>query len=468
MANMRAAPSLDRAIFILLVIGLALAPAWFGSNFLGAWGFNALYFGLLLAAYELGLVIRGRPHPVSAARIRFLVLAFALTLVWAILQTVSFVPPSWQHPLWELARQAAGLGVDGRISVAPDETLLAALRLVTAGAVFWLALQLCRTAALARWFLLGLACIGLFYAAYGILSFLLFPDRLLYIEKTVYTDAVTSTFVNRNSYATFAGISLISALAALVDRYDRAAHGAPGLIRFRIAGMLSAASGRGGLLLVCMLVIAASLMMTASRGGIAAMTFGVLVFAALLSLRGRRRAGGTALAAVSCAGLIVVAFLLYGDAFVGRLEHVEGSAAGRFAVYRVTLQSIRDGGALGFGYGTFADVFPLYRDATIGIWGIWDKAHNSYLELYQGLGIPVATLFLAGIAHTAWRCAAAALRRRREFALPLAAISTTGLVGVHAFVDFSLQIQAVALAWTALLAAGLAQSWSSRIATADR
>jgi hypothetical protein len=47
-------------------------------------------------------------------------------------------------------------------------------------------------------------------------------------------------------------------------------------------------------------------------------------------------------------------------------------------------------------------------------------------------------------------------------------MSTTGLVGVHAFVDFSLQIQAVALAWTALLAAGLAQSWSSRIATADR
>jgi O-antigen ligase len=132
------------------------------------------------------------------------------------------------------------------------------------------------------------------------------------------------------------------------------------------------------------------------------------------------------------------------------------------------LQSIRDGGALGFGYGTFADVFPLYRDATIGIWGIWDKAHNSYLELYQGLGIPVATLFLAGIAHTAWRCAAASLHRRREFALPLAAISSTGLVGVHAFVDFSLQIQAVALAWTALLAAGLAQSWSSRIATADR
>jgi len=465
MANMRATHPLDRIFFILLVIGLALAPLWYGSNFLGAWGLNALYFGLLLAAYELGLVICSRQHPVSAAHIRFLILAFALTFVWAILQTVSFVPPSWQHPLWGLVRQSSGLDVAGSISVAPDQTLLAALRLVTAGAVFWLTLQLCRTAALARWLLLSLACIGLIYAAYGILSLFLFPDWLLYIEKTAYTNVVTSTFVNRNSYATYAGITLISALAALVDRYARAAQDAPSLIRFRIAGMLSAASGQGWLLLLCMLVIGAALMMTASRGGITAMAFGVMVFAALLALRGRRRAGGTAIAVLSCTAVIVVAFLFYGDAFVGRLESVDAGAEGRLAVYRITLQSIRDGGALGFGYGTFAEVFPLYRDATIGIWGIWDKAHDTYLELYQGLGIPVATLFLAGIAQATWRCAAASLSRRRDFALPLAAISTTGLVGVHAFVDFSLQIQAVALTWTALLAAGLAQSWSSRFAT---
>jgi hypothetical protein len=39
------------------------------------------------------------------------------------------------------------------------------------------------------------------------------------------------------------------------------------------------------------------------------------------------------------------------------------------------------------------------------------------------------------------------------------------IVGLHAFVDFSLQIQAVALTWVALLEAGTAQSWSSKIAT---
>jgi O-antigen ligase len=215
------------------------------------------------------------------------------------------------------------------------------------------------------------------------------------------------------------------------------------------------------------LVTAGALMMTASRGGIIATAFGLLVLILLLALRGRRRAGGTALAVLSCAAMVTIAFLLYGDAFVGRLEHLEAHAEGRLTVYRVTLQSILDGGIFGFGYGTFAEVFPMYRDASIGIWGIWDKAHNSYLELYQGLGIPVASLFLLSLAQAVWRCASASLQRRRDFAAPLAAVAASGIVGVHAFVDFSLQIQAVALTWTALLAAGLAQSWSSRIRTDD-
>jgi hypothetical protein len=45
------------------------------------------------------------------------------------------------------------------------------------------------------------------------------------------------------------------------------------------------------------------------------------------------------------------------------------------------------------------------------------------------------------------------------------AVSASVMVALHAFVDFSMQIQAVALTWTALLAAGVAQSWSSRVDT---
>jgi O-antigen ligase len=133
------------------------------------------------------------------------------------------------------------------------------------------------------------------------------------------------------------------------------------------------------------------------------------------------------------------------------------------AVYGLTWRSIADAPLLGFGDGTFQEIFPMYRDNTVDFWGVWDKAHNSYLELLQGLGVPAALLFLAAIALLAGRCVFAALTRRNSVTAPLAASAATVIVALHAFVDFSMQIEAVALTWVALLGAGVAQSWSSKI-----
>jgi hypothetical protein len=63
------------------------------------------------------------------------------------------------------------------------------------------------------------------------------------------------------------------------------------------------------------------------------------------------------------------------------------------------------------------------------------------------------------------RCAHAALTRRTSATAAIVATSATVIVGLHSFVDFSMQIQAVALTWTALLGAGVAQSWSARVDT---
>ena len=47
------------------------------------------------------------------------------------------------------------------------------------------------------------------------------------------------------------------------------------------------------------------------------------------------------------------------------------SDANRLAVYRLTLQSIVDRPWLGWGHGTFVDVFPMYRDGSVGGSGTW-------------------------------------------------------------------------------------------------
>jgi hypothetical protein len=51
--------------------------------------------------------------------------------------------------------------------------------------------------------------------------------------------------------------------------------------------------------------------------------------------------------------------------------------------------------------------------------------------------------------------------------LPCVAASIAFLLGLHALLDFSLQIQANAIAFMAILGAGVAQAESSRLALND-
>ena len=73
---------------------------------------------------------------------------------------------------------------------------------------------------------------------------------------------------------------------------------------------------------------------------------------------------------------------------------------------------------------------------------------------------------MAAIGMLALKCLAGAINRQRDSIAPVVATAATLLVGVHALVDFSLQIEAVTLTFMALLGAGLAQSQSSRLAVA--
>ena len=190
---------------------------------------------------------------------------------------------------------------------------------------------------------------------------------------------------------------------------------------------------------------------------------GVIALILIISLRGRNAIAATA----SLLGLLAagIAIFVFGDYFAGRLLALGLESADRLAVYKLTILSILDAPWKGFGYGTFEFVFPMYRDNSLSPVGFWDKAHNTYLEMIQGLGIPAAALVFIMLLILTLRCGYAALTRRNSATAALVATSATVIVAFHSFVDFSMQIQAVALTWTALLGAGIAQSWSSRVDT---
>ena len=215
------------------------------------------------------------------------------------------------------------------------------------------------------------------------------------------------------------------------------------------------------------LTILSALLLTGSRGGIVATGLATIVFVALAR---HGRAGREPKSwRLLILGLVAVGGtgLLFSTALVDKVTRAGLFDPNRFAMYRLTLRSIIDRPWLGWGYGTFIDVFPMYRDGSIGGSGTWSQAHNTYLEAVQGLGIVFGSIFTALIALVLFRCFKGAAARRENATLPRLAVAVGVLVGTHALVDFSLQIQAVALTVAALLGAGLAQAESSQVCLDD-
>lgn len=455
----------DDLIFGGLIAGLAWVPFWFGGNRPWVWAVNAIYFCGLVAVYEARLLSTSGRHPVAIRRVRPAVAGVVVACLWSLVQTGTWLPTVFEHPVWQAARDALQLDIAGSISINRGASAVAMLRLITAAGVFWLALQLCRGARRARFLVQAVAAIGAAYAVYGIVAFVMFPGTILWFEKMSYVDSLTATFVNRNSYATYAAIGLVCAVSLVVSEIVRGP-GLSGNAGRHVANLLAGITGAAGAWLAAALVIALALMLTGSRGGIAAALAGLVSGLALALLQRRTNRRLAAAAGVATAVAVGSVAMAFGDMLAGRLGAFGFQSDDRLAVYATVLRSIADRPVLGFGYGTFEQVFPIYRDTSVGALGVWDKAHNTLLEVVQGLGIAVAAIFMLGAGWLVWRCFSGAFTRRCVASVPLAACAASVAVLSHALVDFSLQIQAVTLTWIALVGAGVAQSWSRGTETA--
>jgi len=455
-------------LFLALVLAIAWVPLPFGSNLPMFWALNAVLFGGLLLLFELGVLLNAGRRPVAMRRLWPSILLFAGLVGWIMLQLTTWTPAVWESSFWRLAREVLeqmpdAAPVEGRISADPDSGVMGLVRLSACAIAFYLTLQLCRDRRRANLFMLALALIAAGYALYGIVQFLAFPDTLVWIPKTAYRDAVTSTFVNRNSYATYAGIGLVMTIGLLAELVQRSSLGTEVPWNYRVGAFVDAFVRRGLPILVAILVIAIALLWTGSRAGITSSLAGAVVFVILAATLGRRR-----LIALVLGGLAILGFagviVAYGEFFVRRLAS-ESGGEDRWYVASRTFEAALDVPWTGFGYGSFDRVFSVYRDAGSDFVLHWDKAHNTYVELLFELGIPAFAAFVVLVAGLLLQVMRNVYGREAPPMLSLSALGASAVVLLHAFVDFSLQMQAVAITYWAILGAGLAQSWSRRIDT---
>ena len=454
-APARAAAGFETVRALLFVLILAWAPLPFGSDRAWAWSLLGLMVALLLTASGVTALLRAGDLPAAELRPLRVPLALgALLILWVLVQDRPGGILLWHHPLWDAA--AAVLGPDLRPSLSVDREASTShlFRLLAYGGVFLLAWQAARRREGAALLVKSLALVGTLYALYGIAEFAAPHPAILWFRKWAYDADVTSTFVNRNSFATYAGLTVLANLALLAATFRRNTDAAS-----RRALMLSVADTilrRGRWRVLGLICAGPALLLSHSRGGVLATLCGILTFLALYrAARSLRSPGRRPFGWAAGVGAIL-AFALAGSGVLARFLAADPAEDGRMVIYAHLLRAIGDNLVAGTGLGSFPFIYPMYepRNAV----SLVDLAHNDWLENLLDLGLPGAALLFALLALLAGRCVRGVFRRRRDALYPCLGAAASLLVGLHAMVDFSLQIPAVSVTYAALLGIGVGQS----------
>jgi O-antigen ligase len=450
-------PSSNRVSSLLLFATVSAAPLPFGSTEPAVIAFWCIVLGIdLVVASPRRL---RREHFPLVALVVIIVLAYAFVLHEQLATRPWIASP---HRIWHDAAETLGIMITPSVSIARNQPFFA----IGAPLANMLALIcgfiVCVDRVRSRQLILVIAWSGAAYAVYGIAAYVIDPTHLLWREKIAYRDVLTSTFVNRNTAAVYFGsCSVLWLLLLLQYLTQRLRSGA--IDWRRVPAWFLSEMPRPALLKIAMLLLClTAMLLTNSRAGIVFSLIVLVVAFTIFSHRDLTRRGG--IAVTLAIGVLIALLLLQvlGGKVSGRFDTQGLSDEGRLETYRSTLRIIGDHPWFGTGLGTFAWSFPAYRSADIPMWGVFNRAHSTPLELASDLGLP-----LTGLIILAWLIVLGVLirgvrTRRRDLVVPVAGLAVAILGLAHSTVDFSLQIPGYSIVVFSLVGAGLAQSFSSK------
>ena len=370
--------------------------------------------------------------------------AGALFLVWAGKQFVSrqlklsknpLYPPAVFFFLLILAQIVLRASAYGYV------TKYAALQYVSYGIVLLIAAECVREEDARKKFAFALIAFGALYAFFALAQELTPNGKIFWFYTPRFNGSIYGSYVNHDHYA---GLMEMLVPIPLVVSMGHLFSG-----------------GKRALVAFCAVLMASTIFLSGSRGGMIAFVLEIVLFAALTLVQ--RRNPRVALAAVAGCVLVLAFLVFLGKGQVlGRLGDLGPGI--RLDMTKDSIRMFFHRPVWGWGLGTFPTVYPSYRSFYTNLF--INEAHNDYAQLLVETG-------LLGFALMVWFLVrlyrhGLPTSRRWEFkwdgALSLAALlGCTGIL-FHSFVDFNLQIPANAALFYVLcaLAASEVSSQASR------
>jgi len=279
---------------------------------------------------------------------------------------------------------------------------------------------------------------GAVVAAFAVLQGLAPNGKLYWVWALEQGGAIYGPYVNHNHYAGLMEMLTPFPLVLAATRFT------DGNRKIAVAGIAA--------------LMAASIFLSGSRGGMAAFVAQIVVLGVLLVRKRERSWKQPLMLGVFLAMVIVLLVWMGGNELTRRLTSIhseareEISGGVRLAIDRDCLRMFVKRPFLGWGLGTFSIVYPEFRSFYTTLFV--NQAHNDCLQLLveTGLaGFSIAVWFLVLV----FRQAAGKLKNWTENASgALTVAALLGCVGilVHSFLDFNLQIPANAALFYVLCA----------------
>ncbi len=339
-------------------------------------------------------------------------------------------------------------------SLAPGQTLRAALELAAYVALGWLVVRTINRGSLIRRLIVALTAVGVFEALYGMYELTTKTPRILFYKKPFSPDAVTGTFVNGSHMAGYLEMIIPLTIGLVLSRVDFFALGGSGL-RDKLAIMGTRGWLENIFLILAVAVMSLGVLLSRSRSGAFILVFSFLLMFELVSLhfgRGLRRAW-VRNALLGLFALVTLLALYVGiGATIQKFAMENLLRENRPVFWSNTLGIVADFPLAGTGLGTFASVYPAYETAG-GPELFLAHAHNDYLEFLSELGffgfafLLGAVLFILVTGYIVWR----KRRNARVKALGLGGLVSLTAILLHSLTDFNLHIPANALLFAAVL-----------------
>ena len=348
--------------------------------------------------------------------------AAVLFLLWAGKQLVSQQVKLSKNPLYLPAFLFFGLilaQIVLRRSAYGYATKYEALQYVAYGIVLLIAADSVKDKDSRKIFAIVIVVFGALYALFALIQELTSNGKIFWIHSPRFAGVIYGSYVN---HAHYAGLMEMLVPIPLVLSMGHMLQG-----------------GMRALVSFAAVLMASTIFLSGSRGGMIAFALQVAFFWTLILLQRKNPRGALSLA-ILC--VLMLAFLV----FLGRgrvLGQLGNLAPGiRWNITKDCLRVFSHRPTLGWGLGTFPIVYPSYRSFYTNLFV--NEAHNDYAQVLVETGL-LGFILMLWFLISLYRHGLPTSRRwefKWDGAVSLAALlGCTGIL-VHSFVDFNMQVPA--------------------------